>query len=75
MIDITQKPEIEYDDSFNGLLDIVWRSPDGKESFSLVVQDGSLIGVRSRLDPPRSAAWKIELPKGFVRIDATAVST
>lgn len=74
-IDFNKPPEVEYDDSGSGILDAVWRSDDGNTSFSLVIQDGSIIGVSCSLEPPRSSStWKVKLPPGFIKINCAAVS-
>lgn len=73
-IDFNKAPEIEYDDSGSGILDAVWRSDDGNTSFSMVIQDGSIIGISCSLKPPTSSsAWKVSLPKGFIKIDCGTV--
>jgi hypothetical protein len=70
-IDVMQRPEVEYDDSADTLT-AYWRAPHNGPMFSLVIQDGCLIGVMSGTQ--RDKPWKIELPKGLVRIDCSVMT-
>lgn len=72
MIDLTKKPEVEYDDGGSGSATVYWNTDGFKEMFSLVIQDGCLIGVMS--DDKMHEPWKIELPRGFIKIDCAALN-
>jgi hypothetical protein len=75
MTDISQKPEIEYDDSTEGgSLTLTWWNRDRTETLSVVLRDGSVIGVHSaRPGVGPFAPWKFELPKGLIKIDCSVM--
>lgn len=71
MIDPNIEPSVEVDET-SDILDIVWRSSDGNESFSVVASGGKLIGISCTVEPPRSrVAWSVNLPAGLLTVDHT----
>lgn len=70
-VDVMKRPEVEYDDSGNGTVTVYWNTPEGP-MFSIVIQDGCLIGVMSgsQQQPP----WKFDLPKGLLRVDCSVMT-
>jgi hypothetical protein len=71
MIDPSTVPDIEVDED-SDIMDVVWRSPCGNESFSIVLTKGKLVGIACSVEPPRSrVAWSIPLPEGMLSIDHT----
>jgi hypothetical protein len=71
MIDYTKVPDVEIDES-SDILDVIWRSPCGNESFSVVMTQGKLVGIVCTISPSTSrVAWSIDLPKGMLSIDHT----
>lgn len=70
-IDLTKPPEIEYDDD---CVTLHWFAADKTRLFSLVIHDGCLIGCNSSIEPPHAAPWKVEIPKGLVKVDHTVMT-
>lgn len=69
MIDATKQPDVDYDE---GCLTISWLQ--GNEMVSVRIADGSLIGTYVSAEPPRAtSSWKIELPRGLVKVDETVM--
>lgn len=71
-IDLTQKPQVEYDDSGSGSLTISWLTEDKQKMFSVVLIDGAIVGVNSKLGASTPRPSKIQLPKTALRINCAA---
>lgn len=71
-VDLTKPPEIEYEED-DDVLNLHWFS-DGKNSmFSLIIRDGVLIGCNVSAFGGR-LPWKVDIPKGLIRIDRAAMA-
>jgi hypothetical protein len=71
-IDLTQRPQVEYDDSGSGTLTVSWMTEDKQKMFSVVLVDGAIVGVNTKLGSNGPKPWKIKLPKGALRINCNA---